>query len=104
MKAYRGSGGISPFILNLGTTWRCVVNFKPRPFYPSTHSTGVWVGKCAGLDVLEKRKISCPCRDSNPQPSNPQSSHCIDYANPVLSSDKINYKLHRIWQEIIVAK
>jgi len=27
-----GSRGIAPFILNLCTSWRWVVNFPPRPF------------------------------------------------------------------------
>ena len=26
--------GIAPLILNLGTRWRRVVNFTPRPLYP----------------------------------------------------------------------
>jgi len=34
MKTYWGSGGIARMILNLGTRWRCVVNFTPRPMYP----------------------------------------------------------------------
>jgi hypothetical protein len=33
----------------------------------------------ASLDVLEKRKISCLCQDSNPGPSSPKPSHCSDY-------------------------
>jgi hypothetical protein len=33
MKAYWGSGGIAPCILDLGTNWRCVVSFTPRPLY-----------------------------------------------------------------------
>jgi hypothetical protein len=33
MKAY-GSGCIDPHFLDLGTTWRRVVNFGPRPLYP----------------------------------------------------------------------
>ena len=32
---------------------------------------GAWVGPRAILDILEKRKISCPCWDSNPRPSSP---------------------------------
>jgi hypothetical protein len=31
MKTYWGSGAIVPHILNLGTRWRWVVNFTPRP-------------------------------------------------------------------------
>jgi hypothetical protein len=34
MNAYRGSTGIAPLILNLGTRWKWVVNFTPQPFYP----------------------------------------------------------------------
>jgi hypothetical protein len=45
---------------------------------PSTHWIGVWVGSRASLDILEKRKIFCPCQDSNPRPSSPQ---CRCYAN-----------------------
>ena len=29
-----GSRGITPLILNVGSTWRWVVNFKPLPLYP----------------------------------------------------------------------
>jgi hypothetical protein len=31
MKAYLGSGGIAPHILDLGARWRWVVRFMPRP-------------------------------------------------------------------------
>jgi hypothetical protein len=34
MKAYWGSGGIAPHILDLGTRWRWVVSFTLRPLYP----------------------------------------------------------------------
>jgi hypothetical protein len=33
---------------------------------PDTHGLGDWVGRRAGLDILEKRKFSCLSRDSNP--------------------------------------
>jgi len=33
MKAYRGSSGKLPRILNLDTGWWCVVNIIPRPIY-----------------------------------------------------------------------
>jgi hypothetical protein len=38
MKAYWGSGGIDPHILNLGTRWRCLVSFTPRSLYPQGKS------------------------------------------------------------------
>ena len=34
MKTYTGSGGTAPLNLNLGTKWRCVVNFKFRRVMP----------------------------------------------------------------------
>jgi hypothetical protein len=29
-----GSGDTAPLILKLGTSWRGVVSFRPRPLYP----------------------------------------------------------------------
>jgi hypothetical protein len=40
----RKSGGITPCILDLGTTWRCVVSFMPRPLYPRGKSTTIPIG------------------------------------------------------------
>jgi hypothetical protein len=34
MKTYRGNRGRAPLILNLGTSWRWVVNITPQPLYP----------------------------------------------------------------------
>jgi hypothetical protein len=33
MKTYRGSRGVTPVILSLGTRWRRVVNFTPLLLY-----------------------------------------------------------------------
>jgi hypothetical protein len=33
MKTYWGNGSIAPHILNLGTGWKSVVSFTPRPHY-----------------------------------------------------------------------
>jgi hypothetical protein len=38
MKAYSGSGGIAPCILDLGTRRKWVVSFTPRPLYPQGKS------------------------------------------------------------------
>ena len=38
MEAYRLSRGIAPLILNFGTLWERVVNFKPRPLYRGERS------------------------------------------------------------------
>jgi hypothetical protein len=48
-----------------------VVSFTPRPTAlgerdPGSHWIGGWVSPRAGLDAVEKRTISCPCREFNP--------------------------------------
>jgi hypothetical protein len=74
MKAYGGSGGIPPlFPISAldGGEWS-----TPNPTPPllpagkklDTHQTGGWVHPRAGLDILEKRDISCPYRNSDPGP------------------------------------
>jgi len=40
MKTYWEIGGINPRILNLGTRWRWVVSFTPRPLYPTKRVPG----------------------------------------------------------------
>jgi hypothetical protein len=60
MKAY-GSGCRDPHFLDLGTSWRWVVNapasLLPGKEPPGTHWIGGWVDLRAGLDDLEKRKF-----------------------------------------------
>jgi hypothetical protein len=51
----------SATILDLGTR-----RFTPWEKAPGTQWIGGWVGPRAGLDAVEKRKISCPCWESNP--------------------------------------
>jgi hypothetical protein len=74
MKMYWGSGGIVPRLLDLGTGWKWVVSFTPRPLYPQgkspgTHWIGGWVGPRAILDTVVKRKILSPHRKSNSRTS-----------------------------------
>jgi hypothetical protein len=38
MKTYVGSGSIDPLILELGTSWRWMITFMPRPFDPRGQS------------------------------------------------------------------
>jgi hypothetical protein len=40
--------------------------FTPGESTPGTHCTGGWVGLRAGLDTEARGKISCLCRESNP--------------------------------------
>jgi hypothetical protein len=72
MKTYWGSGGIAPRILGLGTRWRWVVSFNPRPLYPRERASGTyWIGGWLELrdilDTVVKRKIPSLRRKSNPR-------------------------------------
>jgi hypothetical protein len=62
MKTYWGSGGIAPRILDLGTRWRSVISFTPRPLYPQEKSLwNLWIGGWvapAGNRTLEPRSSS----------------------------------------------
>jgi hypothetical protein len=82
------SGGISPSILNLGTGWRWVVSLKtwlhyspPPPIEraPVTCLAGGWVGPTVGVNAVNKRKISCTCRKSDPD-SIAESLYHLSYA------------------------
>jgi hypothetical protein len=43
--------------------------FTSREIAPGIHWIGSWVGPRAGVDVVVKRKIPSPRRDSNPKTS-----------------------------------
>jgi hypothetical protein len=73
------SGCIDPHFLDLGTSWRRVVNFTPRPFYPWI---GGWVDLRAGLNDLEKRKfLTLPRLELRPlsRPARSQSLYRLRY-------------------------
>jgi len=70
-KAYRGSTGIAPLILNLSTTWMLVNSLVPQPLYPK--GKNFWPpanrrlgGSTANPYISERRKSSCHCKESNP--------------------------------------
>jgi hypothetical protein len=52
MKTHWGSGGTVPRILDLGTRWRWVVRFTPRPLYPREKP---WHPLDRRLDVPQRR-------------------------------------------------
>jgi hypothetical protein len=88
LKAYTGSGVIAPLVLNLSTRRMLVINCTPQPLYAGRRTpvpiwTGGRVGPTAGLHVWEKRKISCPCQESNCTLPSPQPSHHTDCTIPV---------------------
>jgi hypothetical protein len=53
MKAYWGSGGIVPCIIDHGTRRRRVVSFTPRPLYP--YEKGPWYPLDRRLGGLQTR-------------------------------------------------
>jgi hypothetical protein len=60
-----GNGSRASHIYNLGTSWMCAVSILSKPCLPnkevhSTHFVERCLGPTASLNVLEKRKISCP--------------------------------------------
>jgi hypothetical protein len=54
-----GKWRYSSIFLDIGTRWRLVISFMPRPHYlrinrPGTHWIGDWVGPRVGLEVTSK--------------------------------------------------
>jgi hypothetical protein len=66
-----GSGGVAPSsftsALDVGG-WSASrpSRFTPGESVPGTRRIRGWSGSRAGLDAVEWRRISCPCRESNP--------------------------------------
>jgi hypothetical protein len=61
---------VTPHFLTLalgGREWSAsrLGRFTARESAPNTHWIGSWVGPRAGLDDVEKIKISFPCQESN---------------------------------------
>jgi hypothetical protein len=82
MKTYGGSGGIAPpFLVS-------ALDAASRLCYstPGTHWIGGLEGPRAGLDVVEKRKISSPYRGSNTgRPARRSSLHRLHLESVVLT-------------------
>jgi len=79
------AAGIGPLILYSGFIWKRVVRFTPRLLYPREKNLSMlwiagWAGHTAGLNVLEKWKLSCTFPESNPRPRSPRAGHYTDWA------------------------
>jgi hypothetical protein len=88
MKAY-GSGCIDPHFLDLGTSWRWVVNFTLRPLYPRGKSPRYPLDRKLGgpqsrSGRFGEEKILDPTWTGTPTPSvvQPVASRYTDYAIP----------------------
>jgi len=68
MKEYWGSGCMTPHILNLGTRWRRVVSFTPRPLFPRYPFDRTLRGpqNRPGRGGEEKKSQQFLCRELNP--------------------------------------
>jgi hypothetical protein len=87
MKAYWGSGDITPHILDICTRLRWVVSFTPRPLY--SQGKGPWCPLDKRLGGPQsrsgrggKKKNSQPRRESNPRTPivQPVAQRCTDWA------------------------
>jgi hypothetical protein len=69
----KSEGTAPPFLTSAldGGEWSASgpCRFTPGKGASSTHCIGGWVGPRAGMNVMEKRNISCPCREENKDPS-----------------------------------
>jgi hypothetical protein len=88
MKAQRGRRGIAPLILNLGIRWSRVPEIyilatllleKTLPA-PTEWRLG---GPIGSMDILGKRNISFPCRESNPGSSSQQPKYYKNHTSPI---------------------
>ena len=64
LKAYRGSRGTAPLILNLGSRWRAS-NLTSRPLYPEGKNPGTHAWTPYPVWTFWKKKTSCPWQEPN---------------------------------------
>jgi hypothetical protein len=69
-----------------------LIALLPREIDPSAHWIGNWVGPRAGLDVMEKKKISNPCQELNAWTLivQPVASYYTGWATPTLRELPLN--------------
>jgi hypothetical protein len=83
------SGRIDPEFLNTalhGGEWSVSHpgSFTPEEISANTHWIGGWVGCRASVDTVKKRKISYPCRGSNPFSQQPVTIPTALFRSPVI--------------------
>jgi hypothetical protein len=96
-----GSGGIAPPFLTSaldGGEWSASRpgRFTPKKKVTGGHWIGGWVGPRAVLDAVEKKKISCSCRERIPgRPARSQSLYLLSYPSSLLCTGTPRYTLVR---------
>jgi hypothetical protein len=69
MKAYRGRNITTVIVITSAPPTVEWLTSRSGSFTPGensdTHRIGGWLGHRSGLDILEKRIVTWPCRDSN---------------------------------------
>lgn len=71
MKAYGGSTGVAPLVLNAGNKRTCVANFIPRSLYAHERDTEAELAREAVWMIWRREEISSRCRDWNTGPFSP---------------------------------
>ena len=80
------SGSIAPCILNLGSSWRCVVSFTSRPLYSGEMSNRYPLNMLGGSQRLsgffgeERNLLALPPTKSQFLACTPIAGHCADRA------------------------
>jgi hypothetical protein len=86
---HMGRGGIAPPVLTSELDGGERSASRPSRFTvgeiaPGSHWIGDWMGPRAGLDVMEKIKVSYSCRKSNPgRPASSPSLYRLSYSGSV---------------------
>jgi hypothetical protein len=78
-----GNGVIAPSFLTLAVDGGKWSDSRLRRFAPGPHWTGGWVGPRATQDFMEERNISCPCRESNKDPSAFRRAMVVDFPDDI---------------------
>jgi hypothetical protein len=94
-----GSGGKTPFIVNLSTRWRRTISFMLQPLYFRRRLGGP-------QGQFESNSSSCPCMDSNSRhPAKSRSLYWLSYPDqwPLKKRWKdyidrmVEYRWQRMW-------
>jgi hypothetical protein len=97
------------FLRNTALIYCCIFTLLHEERYPGTHCTGEWLGFRRDRDVMEKRNISCLCRESSlflplRSPSLCRLSHpfCVVFVEQLLWIQV--FKLLLLWKKLKILR